>query len=45
MAGCLRFDTQNGVKASKTMARLKPVGSGWMEAWLRALNYQTPGGG
>jgi len=45
VAGCLRFDTQNGVKASKTMARLKPVGSGWMEAWLRALNYQTPGGG
>ena len=33
------FSTENGVSASKTMANLKPVGTEWMEVWLRQWGY------
>ncbi len=33
------FSTEHGVSVSKTMANLKPVGTEWMEEWLRQWGY------
>ena len=34
-----KLSTVHGVSASRTMAKLKPVGTEWMEVWLRQWGY------